>query len=124
MIVITFCLRRLPTLSVEAFADYWKNHHGPLAKKHMPALRAVRYAQLHTVPHALNGEKGLARGGPPAFDGFAQVHFNSIDDLIAGMNTDEGRAAGRELVRDERKFIDFTQSTIAVGEEHVFFEAS
>lgn len=121
LVVVTFCLRRLPSLSAEAFYAYWKNDHGPLVKQHLKAMQAVRYAQLHTLPTPLN-EK-LSRGGPPTFDGYAQVYFESMDDLVSGMTTDEGKEAGRALIRDERKFIDFTQSTISIGEEHVFYDA-
>ena len=47
MIKLTFCLRRRPDLSREAFYDYWLNQHAPLVRRHQSALRMRRYIQLH-----------------------------------------------------------------------------
>ena len=31
MLKCVYCVRRLPSLSVEEFYDYWLNQHGPFA---------------------------------------------------------------------------------------------
>ena len=46
---LTFCLRRLPSLSLAEFQDYWLNKHGPLVSSLQPALGMVRYVQLHRL---------------------------------------------------------------------------
>ena len=49
MLKLTFCLRRLPNLTLAAFQDYWLNNHGPLVRRLQPALGMVRYVQLHRL---------------------------------------------------------------------------
>jgi EthD domain len=48
MVKILFCLRRLPTLSVQEFQNYWYEVHAPLVKKHQQVLRIARYVQFHS----------------------------------------------------------------------------
>ena len=43
MLKLTFCLRRLPALSLADFQDYWLNRHGPLVRRLQPALGMARY---------------------------------------------------------------------------------
>ena len=47
---LTFCLHRLPTLSLAEFHDYWLTRHGPLVRSLQPALGMLRYVQLHRLP--------------------------------------------------------------------------
>ena len=49
MIKLVFCLRRLPTLSVSEFQQYWFENHAGLVRQHAEALRIRRYTQSHTV---------------------------------------------------------------------------
>ena len=48
--------------------------------------------------------------------------WDSLDDLNAGNATPEGREAGRALMEDEAKFIDFKRSHIFMTEEHTIFD--
>ncbi len=122
MIKITFCLRRLPSLTRDAFQDYWLNHHGPLVKSHREVLRMRRYVQLHGGFDEITEKVAAARGAPAPFDGVAQLWWDSLDDLTASGRTAEGRAAGKALIEDERKFIDLAKSPLWFGREHVIFE--
>src|ERR1700704_3259349 len=61
---LTFCLRRLPKLSLAEFQDYWLNKHGPLVRSLQPALGMVRYVQLHRLPGDLADGMRRVRGGP------------------------------------------------------------
>ncbi len=61
-------------------------------------------------------------GRAEAFDGVAELWWDGAEALGAANATEEGRKAGRELLEDERNFIDFERSVIFVAEEHVFVE--
>ena len=115
MIKLTFCLRRLPHLSRVEFQTYWRETHGPLVEKHRDALKFSTYNQVHTIDSAMGYALGNVRGAPLAFDGFAEMTWASEQDLEVAMTSTEGRAAGRELLADEKRFIDLEQSPISLG---------
>ncbi len=73
MLKLTFCLRRLPHLSLEEFHRYWREEHGPLMEKHRAALGYVYYAQVHRVADELGDAVAAARGGPAPYDGIVEV---------------------------------------------------
>jgi uncharacterized protein (TIGR02118 family) len=118
MIKLVFCLRRLPHLSREEFQRYWREEHGPLVRAAAPALRITRYVQVHSVDTPLAEGLRRLRGGPEAYDGVAELWWESAEDLAVAGATPEGRAAGRRLLEDERRFIDLARSTVTLGAEH------
>jgi uncharacterized protein (TIGR02118 family) len=115
MIKLTFCLRRLPYLTREEFQEYWRGTHGPLVEKHRNALRFAAYHQVHSFDDPTATALGDVRGAPPDFDGFAEMIWASRADLDTAMTSPEARAAGRELLADERRFIDLENSPISLG---------
>jgi len=119
MIKIVMCLRRVPTLSPAEFYRYWLEHHGPLVRRHAEALRIRRYTQGHTFTDPRIAPAVDARGCQvPSYDGVAEVYWDSIDDLMAGGSSREGREAGRALLEDERRFIDLANSALFYVREH------
>jgi uncharacterized protein (TIGR02118 family) len=119
MIKIVMCLRRVPTLSPAEFYRYWLEHHGPLVRRHAEALRIRRYTQGHTFTDPRIAPAVDARGCQvPSYDGVAEVYWDSIDDLVAGGSSREGREAGRALLEDERRFIDLANSALFYVREH------
>jgi uncharacterized protein (TIGR02118 family) len=119
VIKIVFCLRRLPTLSSDEFYRYWRQSHGPLVRSHAQALRIRQYTQGHTFSDPRTDPAIAVRGCQvPAFDGVAEVYWDSVEDLVAAATTPEGRAAGRELLDDERRFIDLPNSSMFCVREH------
>jgi len=112
MIKLSFCLRRLPKLSREEFQKYWFETHGPLVRKHADALRIRRYVQTHTLLGDAADSLRASRGGPPGYDGVAELWWASEKDVAAALATPAGVEAGRVLLEDERKFIDLANSPL------------
>lgn len=119
MVKLTFCLRRLPTLSVEEFQDYWRGTHAGLVAARAETLGIRRYVQVHTSAELTGLHRALqARNGgaPDPFDGVAELWFDSIDAM-----TDDDpkvRQASAELLADERNFIDLENSPMWLAVEH------
>lgn len=118
MVKLVFCLTRLPHLSREEFQRYWLERHGPLVRESAKALGIRRYVQIHTLDTPVNEALRRGRGGPPAYDGVAELTFDSLEAIAAAGATPEGKAAGRRLVEDEKTFIDLARSPLFVAEEH------
>jgi uncharacterized protein (TIGR02118 family) len=122
MIKLTFCLHRLAHLSLSEFQTYWRDRHGPLMEKHKVALKIVHYAQIHRMEDEIGLALRSVRGAPAPYDGVAETYWASRTDLEAAMATSEGRAAGRELLADERNFIDLERSPVWLGEDRIVID--
>ena len=121
MIKLSFCLRRLPRLTREEFQEYWREIHAPLVRQHAAALRIQRYVQTHTLLGDAADSLRASRGGPPGYDGVAEVWWKSEADLAEAAATLAGVQAGRALLEDERKFIDLASSPLFWAREHEMF---
>ena len=117
MIKLTFALRRLDRLSRTEFQRYWVEEHAALVRRHAKALRIRRYVQVHTLDHPANELLRASRGGPEEYDGVAELWWDSLEDLSEAMGTPTGEAVGRELLEDEKTFIDLSRSPIWLADE-------
>jgi uncharacterized protein (TIGR02118 family) len=117
MIKITFCLQRLPHLSHDGFLRYWHDHHAPLVRKHQKVLRIVRYVQLHADLGELSERLRRFRSAPGPFDGVAELWYESRESLATLGKDAAAQNASRELLEDEKRFIDLARSPIWTGEE-------
>lgn len=118
MIKLTFCLHRLPSLTRLSFQEYWRGTHAPLVLSVKAPLRIQRYVQLHSMPEEMETDLRAVRGGPPAYDGVAEIWWESLEDLGAIATDQDAIDAGRLLLEDERKFIDLPRSPLFWGVEH------
>jgi uncharacterized protein (TIGR02118 family) len=118
MIKLVFSLRRKPELSREGFQEYWLGTHGPLVRSHAEVLGIRRYVQVHALHENVQLTVQASRGAPPAYDGVAELWYDSLEAIGAAVSTDEGRAAALALLEDERRFIDHANSPLWFGEEH------
>jgi len=121
MLKLTFCLHRLPQLTRTEFQDYWRTQHAPLVAKNRAALGIRRYVQCHASTLDLNDAIRAGRGAPEMYDGVAELWWDSLEALQAVLASQEGQAAGLELLEDERKFIDLSRSPLWFGIEHEIF---
>lgn len=122
MIKFVYCARRLPHLSREEFQRYWRETHGPLVRRHAEALRIRRYVQVHTLESLINDALRESRGALEAYDGVAELWWDSAEDLATAAGSPEGQKAAQELLEDERRFIDLERSALWIGEEHTIVE--
>jgi hypothetical protein len=120
---LTFCLRRLPTLTLAQFQDYWLNKHGPLVRRLQPALRMTRYVQVHRLDSDLAAGMQRVRGAPEPFDGIAELWWLNEETFRAAGRDPKAREAGRLLVEDEAKFIDLAKSPLWLNREEVIYAA-
>ncbi len=107
--VLVYALRRLPTMSLEAFHDYWLSVHADFGRR---ALAGQGYRQLHADPE-LSAEVAKSAG----------VAGHDLDGAVVSQSTDweavrlrrhrpELRAAGAAALADEDNFIDHRRSFI------------
>ena len=121
MLKLTFCLRRLPSLTLAEFQDYWVNKHGPLVRRLQPALGMVRYVQVHRVDTDLADGMRKVRGAPEPYDGVAELWWESEESFRTAGRHPEARVAGRLLLEDEAKFIDLPRSPLWLNREEVIY---
>ena len=118
MIKFVMCLRRHPDMTREQFQDYWINKHGPFFMKNAAVMRAKKYVQSHTVDTPLNEGLRSSRGMLPAYDGVAEVWFDSEADLMEAISSPEGQRLSAALLEDEGNFVDHAASTAFIVKEH------
>lgn len=119
MIRITYMLRRKAGMSFEEFQRYWREEHGPLVAGHAERLGIRRYVQVHTLvdPDGSGQQAGERGKMMKAWDGVAELWFQNRDALAAGLEDPAARAAGAELLEDEKQFIDHAGSALWVAYE-------
>lgn len=104
MITACYCLKRLPHLSREEFQQHWHTTHrraaGPGAAE---GLAIRRYTQLHTLDDDSSARLRALRA--------------SGDALFAATGSAPGRAVVRAVIADEANVVDWTRSTVVVGQE-------
>ena len=122
MLKLVFVIRRREDLSSEEFHRYWLEEHGPLARRLLESLGARRYVQTHALDTDLNGALAASRGTAAAYDGLAEVWWDSLDALLAAAGSEAGRSANETLTEDEARFIDFERSSLFITEEHAILE--
>jgi uncharacterized protein (TIGR02118 family) len=125
MLKLVMCVKRLPQLTREQFDLHWRDRHGPLVRSHMEVLRIRRYVQTLALDDPLAQDSIRAsRGALKAeFDGCAELWWDSSDELAAARETAEGRAALRQLLDDERRFLDLPRSQLWWGVERQIIPA-
>ena len=115
-------LRRRDDVAPDQFHRYWREAHAPLACRLLEPLGLRRYVQTHTLDTDLHAQLAAVRGTVEAFDGVAELWWESLDDLIAAFGSEEGQQANAALAEDEATFIDLRRSSLFLTEEQVIFD--
>ena len=95
VVKVLFILHKRPDLDEDAFRDYWKNMHGPIAAK-VPGLRS--YVQSHPFPDP--------HGDPLPADGVDELLFDGIAAMQDALASPEGQA----MLADISNFLDTARS--------------
>ncbi len=121
MVKLVFVIRRRDDVPRDEFHRYWLEQHGPLARSLLEPLGASRYVQSHAVAPDLNAALAPTRGTAAAYDGLAEISWDSVEAFVTASSSEEGRRANEILVEDEARFIDFGRSSLFLTEEHTIF---
>jgi uncharacterized protein (TIGR02118 family) len=120
VIKLVFCCHRNPALTREEFQDYWRDKHGPLVRSLREQLpQMLRYVQSHTVADEVNDSIRQGRGSGEPFDGITEVWFKDLASM--GSTTEGAVEAGRKLLEDESRILDFPRCSVFITEEHEIF---
>jgi uncharacterized protein (TIGR02118 family) len=122
MLKLTFCLRRKADMSREGFLAYWKDDHGPRVISNLKAMGCRKYVQVKALDGKHAGAVARSRGGPEPSDGVAELWFDDADSFMAHSGTADGKAAAKDLYRDEQNFIDLEASVIFLSEQQLVVE--
>lgn len=109
MVKIIVCAVRKPGMSFEDFDRYWREQHAAVIRSVPEFNRHVRrYVQCHLAA------QDTPFAGVGAYDGVAELWFDSVDDVVRAFN--EPRYL--EVIRaDELKFVDLERSVSMITEE-------
>jgi uncharacterized protein (TIGR02118 family) len=119
MIRLVFLLRRKAGLSLAEFQQYWRDDHGPLVASHANHIGVLRYVQSHRLEDDANARMQQARGGmEPAYDGVAELWWETQEALAEALESASGQAAAAALLEDERRFIDLPNSPLWLTHEY------
>lgn len=109
MVKYTICVKRKAGLTWDEFDTYWRNHHGTVVKSVPEFMRHVRkYVQCHLVKGA------MPFGAAGAYDGIAELWFDSVEELQAAFNEPRYLAIIRP---DELKFVELEKCMSFITEE-------
>ena len=71
---------------VEAFETHFNEIHAPLARK-IPGLKKLEVSHMTGSP-----------AGEPKFYMMAELYFDDQNAMFAGLNSDEGKAAAKDVM--------------------------
>ena len=111
MIKLIVVIRRNAAMSPAQFHEYWRTEH---ARKVRSIPACAKYIRRYVQAHTLEAEYATSE---PAFDGTAELWFDSVEDKDAFFSDPDYLAI---VAPDERVFADMGQTRFLVcAEEHV-----
>ena len=113
MIKLIVAIKRNPSMSPAEFHEYWRTAH---AEKVGALAASKKYIRKYVQAHTLDSEYAA---GEPAFDGTAELWFDSIADKDAFYSDPEYLA---HVNPDEKVFADMTATQFFVTEEEVVLD--
>lgn len=113
MIKLIALIKRRPDVTLEAFCDYYEHRHAPLFQRAIPdevAAAITHYVQNHAV------QLGNGTTETP-YDCVTEIGFDDLDGMRQWSSWYLGEG-GKVLRDDEENFMDPSQRTLIVTEEH------
>lgn len=108
MIKLIVAVKRNAAMSPQQFHEYWRDEHAGKVKSIPACAKYIRrYVQAHTLDQEYEH-------GEPAFDGTAELWFDSVADKDAFYSDPDYLAI---VAPDERVFADMEQTRFLVTAE-------
>ena len=122
MIKLVYCLRKRDDVSqrISSIAIGFPSMARWSSLWHRRSAPAATYKVTPSLPE-LNELMLKSRGLQAPYDGITEVWWEDQAALERGMASPEGIVAQAQLIEDESRFIDFSQSSIFMTEEHTIF---
>jgi uncharacterized protein (TIGR02118 family) len=108
MIKLIVVVKRNPAMSPTQFHHYWRTEH---ARKVRSIPACMKYIRHYVQAHALEAEYTT---GDPAYDGTAELWFDSVEDKDAFFSDPEYLAI---VAPDEHVFADMDKTRFLVCRE-------
>lgn len=108
MIKLIVFVKRNAAMSPPAFHEYWRTQHAHKVRS-IPA--SAKYIRRYVQAHALDAQYAT---GDPAFDGTAEIWFDSVQDKDAFFSDRDYLAI---VAPDERVFADMDQTRFLLCRE-------
>ena len=124
MIKISFIMRRLPSLSREAFQEYLLTKHPTCAPvESFTALGVKKYVQCHALDNEPVRKLVVGpRTVDDVYDAIADIYVEDEAVITKQWSTAEAKKYVDLFYQDEQNFIDWSNSTIVVAKEFVMME--
>jgi hypothetical protein len=116
MINVVYCMRRRADLTLRQFLDHWANVHAPIVTRNLGVLRLAGYQRIEPREHEMSPQIERRNISQAPYDGIAILTWASEEDLQQSLMDPQALEVQRELARDEKLFIDATQSCRWVAE--------
>lgn len=108
MIKLIVAVKRHPDMSPETFHSYWRESHAAKVRAIAASEKYVRrYSQFHTLAREY-------ADGEPAFDGTAELWFDSVEHKEAFFSDPEYL---EQVQPDEFRFADMEKTAFFMSEE-------
>lgn len=108
MIKLIVVVKRNAAMSPAQFHEYWRTQHA-LKVRSIPA--SAKYIRRYVQAHTLEAEYAM---GDPAYDGTAEIWFDSVQDKEAFFSDSDYLAI---VAPDERVFADMDQTRFLLCRE-------
>lgn len=108
MIKVIVLVKRSVAMSPAEFHEYWRTQHAQKVRS-IPA--SEKYIRRYVQAHALDAQYAM---GDPAFDGTAEIWFDSLQDKDAFFSDRDYLAI---VAPDERVFADMDQTRFLLCRE-------
>ena len=118
MIKLLQCVRKQPELSDLDFRQRWREYGEELAKL-ADEMNAVRVVLDTTFVIDLNRQLRDVRGSLPAFDGVAEIYWESGPELLRATEKDEMQERIDRLRDFQESFMKVAESSIFLVSEAV-----
>lgn len=107
---ILLLMKRKPGMSMEAFRDYYENHHVPLAMRHGGGVPLYKYVRRYVTPQP-HGEFGDL--GELAYDVITELWFDNEAVFEGTLKYLSSTVMPDAVVEDEKNLFDRPSMRIA-----------